>query len=171
MLLIDGLNLAYWIGAPPSLRVPLAAANAAVIAGWEPLVVLDASARWQLPEAEHDALEALLRLPVAHQVPSGTDADRLLLARAQQCAPQVRIASRDRFREHRRRHRGLLRRPGLVIGGAVEDGVLRLDADLPVADLAPDVDAALAVLQRLRIARRQAPSRGGSGSSLEVARM
>ncbi len=104
--LIDALNVAYWCGTPPSLRLPLALMHQLLSAGHEALMVFDASAPYQL---RHEAAlyAQLMQQPgFAMQVPSGRSADGELLRRAR--ASGACLISRDGYRDHRRRYRKLI---------------------------------------------------------------
>ena len=122
-ILLDAQNIAWWRGAPPSLRLPLALMAALLEAGDEVLAVFDASARHQLAP-ERETYEALLRHPRHFvEVPSGRRADGELLRRAR--AGGGLIVSRDRYRDHRRRYRKLIDDPARLLAGHVhEDRVL-----------------------------------------------
>ena len=144
--LLDALNIAWWCGAPPSLRLPLAAADALLAAGRTPRLVFDASAPYQLPEAEGPVYEAgLSRGSGVLQVPSGETADRFLLEAAK--AGGGCIVSRDRFRDHRRGYKSIVRNPLRRLDGFVSEDRLRLPVlELDVA-LPPTAEAAWRQLQ------------------------
>lgn len=138
--LLDALNIAWWCGAPPSLRLPLAIARGLIRAGKPPLLVFDASTRHQLPETEHAVLAGLLDRPqLALQVASGEHADGVLLAQAK--AVGGIVISRDRFRDHRRKYRAIVRNPERRIDGFVSDDVIRVPA-LSLAEPLPATAAA-----------------------------
>lgn len=149
-LFVDALNVAYWCGQPPSLRVPIALITGLLAAGHEAVLCFDASARYQLKDdAEH--YQRLIQLDgIAFEVPSGIPADRILLRQAN--ARGGIILSRDRFRDHRRRYRRLIDDPARVLAGQVRNDRLLLPAlalDLP---LPASTEQALACcLDQLRI--------------------
>ena len=136
---IDALNLAYWCGAPPSLRVPMAAMTGLLRAGLPTSMVFDASARYRLGD-EAALCARLLRYPEqVIEAPSGLPADRLMLRRATRLG--ARVLSRDRYRDHRRRHRRLIDDPARLIAGGVREDrlslpMLGLILDLPATALA-----------------------------------
>lgn len=125
LCLVDALNVAYWCGAAPSLRLPLSLALALRGGGWAVQLVFDASARHRLPTGEQAVYTALLAAPdVALEVPSGRSADGELLKRAR--ASGARIVSRDGFADHRRRYRKLIDDPSRCLGGAVRGDELEV---------------------------------------------
>lgn len=136
-LLIDGLNVAYWGGPPPTLRLPFSLFHALRQRGDSVLLVFDASTVHRCPAAEVAAyLQALVTLPDVVQVPSGQSADRWLLRRATQTGG--RIISRDHFADHRRRHRRLIDDPTRRLEGFVQGENLHLPA-LEVVVRAPEI--------------------------------
>lgn len=138
-VLIDGLNVAYWCGAPPSLRLPLSLLHALLNTDHTCLLCFDASTPYQLPAEERPIWQALIAHPaLAMQVPSGQSADDFLLRLARDCGG--RILSRDRFRDHRRKFRRLIADPTRRIDGAVEADTLRV----PALDLATPLSASAA---------------------------
>lgn len=133
--MLDGLNLAYWAGLPPSLRVPLGLLAALLERGDRPVAVFDASARHQLPPDEQRCYAALLQSPLAIQVPSGESADGHLLKLAVDAGACV--ISRDRFREFRRKYRAVTRNPDRRLDGIVRDDQIVV----PGADLVAGLPA------------------------------
>ena len=125
-VLIDGLNVAYWRGSPPSLRLPLAVADALRRRGHAVQLVFDASAPHRLPADERAAYTALLQSGLAIQTPNGVPADRQLLRLAR--AGGAAIISRDRFRDHRSRYRRLIDDPARLFDGYVDAGILKIAA-------------------------------------------
>lgn len=144
-VLIDALNLAYWCGPPPSLRLPLALMTQLLAEGAEALLVFDAGARHQLPhEAAHYA-ELMQHPHHCIEVSSGRTADGVLLRLAR--ANGAGIVSRDHYGDHRRRYRKLIDDPTRLLPGFVKDEQLHLpnlDLRLP---LPPSASAALLALQ------------------------
>jgi hypothetical protein len=137
-LLIDGLNVAYWGGPPPTLRLPFALFHALRQRGDSVLLVFDASTAHRCPAEEVEAYQqALAKLPDVVQVPSGQSADRWLLRRATQTGG--RIISRDHFGDHRRRHRRLIDDPARRVEGFVQGEILHLPA-LEVVVRAPVIE-------------------------------
>ena len=125
-LAIDALNLAYWAGQPPSLRVPLALAAALRRQGRAVTLFLDATVRHRFP---HEA-EVAAALDAGGEgvvvAASGVPADRLLLRHARD--RQGLVVSRDTFRDHRRRFRRLIDDPARRIAGHVGSDCLHLPA-------------------------------------------
>jgi hypothetical protein len=120
LLLIDALNVAYWRGAPPSLRLPLALAAGLHERGRPARMIFDASTPFRLPAHERVAFHRLLEQPaLAVAVASGVPADRQLLRLARRSG--AAIISRDRFREHRARYRRLIDDPARVLGGHIAE--------------------------------------------------
>lgn len=122
-ILIDALNLAYWCGRPPSLRIPVSLLTHLLSQGYAARLYFDASAGHQL-EHERDAYERLLLQPQWCVVaPSGRTADGVMLREAR--ASGACIVSRDGFRDYRRKYRKLIDDPARVLSGAVaQDRVL-----------------------------------------------
>jgi hypothetical protein len=132
---IDALNVAYWIGDPPSLRVPIALIRHLLAAGHHAVLYFDASARYRLRD-EGALYEALLK-DSQHcvEVPSGKPADRVLLRDA--AAKGACVVSRDKFRDHRRRRRKLIDDPARLISGTVSNNrvlVPALGLDVALAE-------------------------------------
>lgn len=125
-LLVDALNVAYWCGQPPSLRLPITLIAGLLAAGHEARLCFDASARHQLRDDAGHYLLLIGRDALAFEVPSGIPADRVLLRQA--TARNGIVVSRDRFRDHRRRHRRLIDDPARLIAGHVHDDRLLLPA-------------------------------------------
>lgn len=148
-VLIDGLNVAYWLGRPPSLRLPLAVAKALHRRGHAAQLVFDASAPYKLPPDERDAYAALLASGRAMETPSGVPADRQLLRLAR--AGGAAIISRDRFRNHRARYRRLIDDPERLFDGYVEAGTVKIPA---LGIDAPLVDARMECMRQHRGAER-----------------
>lgn len=97
-IVLDGSNLVRGVGARRGgfgallrLEEDLAAA------GWEVFVVVDASLRHRLDDADRERLEACLEDGWV-QVPKGHRADEVLLAEAQRL--DAWVVSADRFRDH-----------------------------------------------------------------------
>ena len=129
------MNLAYWAGLPPSLRVPLGLMAALLARGDRPFAVFDANARYQLPPDEQPCYAALLQGPWASEVPSGDSADGHLLKLAVDSGACV--ISRDRFREFRRKYRTVTRNPERKLDGTVHDDQIFV----PGAELAAELPA------------------------------
>lgn len=123
-ILIDALNLAYWCGDPPSLRLPLALLTRLLADGRHAQLVFDASARYRLGD-EARLYAQLLEYPAqVLEVPSGQPADRAILRHATRSGACV--VSRDKYRDHRRRYRRLIDDPARLLGGVVEDDRVQL---------------------------------------------
>ena len=121
-VLIDGLNVAYWLGRPPSIELPAALAEALRQRGHDVKMIFDASTPHRLPETEHGVYATLLQTGQALQTAKGIPADRQLLRLARRLGALV--VSRDSFRNHRSRYRRLIDEPGRLLGGFVENGTL-----------------------------------------------
>ncbi len=145
---IDGLNLAYWCGAPPTLRVPLAAWSAVLSRGATARLVFDASTPYQLPEAEQVVYAQMLADAPQQvlQVPGGESADGHLLALAKSSGGA--ILSRDRFREYRRGWRVVRRRR--YAGVVAQDQLLLPELELQAPLEASAHAAWLALRARLQ---------------------
>lgn len=123
---VDALNLGYWCGAPPSLRIPLTALQGLLVQGRPATLVFDASAVHQLPPTEREMYAALLAQPAwCIQVPSGSSADVYLLEAAK--ADGGVIVSRDRFRDHRRRFRSIVHAARRRLDGYVAQDQLHIE--------------------------------------------
>lgn len=145
-VLIDALNVAWWCGAPPSLRLPVALLTELRRRGHRAWLYFDASAPHQLAHerVDYDTLVALTDHVV--QVPSGTPADRVLLRHARDRAGL--IVSRDRFRDHRARFRRLIDDPARLLSGRVEADTLHIAGLELVAALPVSTRQALDELRR-----------------------
>lgn len=117
-ILIDALNLAWWCGDPPSLRLPLALMAGLLRRGDAAVLFFDASARHRVG-GESALYVQLLHYP-RHciEVRSGRRADGEMLRRAR--GRGGCIVSRDRFRDYRSRYRRLIDDPARVLEGFVE---------------------------------------------------
>lgn len=146
VFLIDALNVAYWCGAPPSLRLPLALLHQLLADGHSAELIFDASARYPLA-AERSIYQPLLQQR-AHciEVPSGRTADGVLLREARKRG--ACIISRDRFRDHRRRYRKLIDDDTRLLAGFVANDLLQVPALGLSAALATTAEAAWQLLQR-----------------------
>jgi len=146
---IDALNLAYWCGNPPTLRIPLTLMAGLLDRGHQALLYFDASAVHRLPQ------EAALYMRLRQhphdfiEVPARRTADGVMLRQAR--ASGACIVSRDRYRDYRRRYRKLIDDPARLLPGAVADErvlVPSLALDLPLIASADEawqrVEAALA---------------------------
>ncbi len=142
VLLIDALNVSYWCGSPPTLRLPLGLLIGALVAGHDAQLVFDASAPYRL-SADADAYRELLRYPSrVTVVASGRSADAVLLRQAR--SGGAIIISNDRYRDHRRRYRTLIDDAARLLTGRVQDDrievpTLALTVPLP-ASLQPSFD-------------------------------
>jgi hypothetical protein len=123
-LLIDGLNVAYWRGNPPSLALPLAVAAALFRHGHRVRLIFDASTPHRLPATQRENYARMLQSGQVEQTPSGVPADRHLLKLAR--AGGAAIISRDRFRDHRARYRKLIDDPGRLMDGYIEGDSVRI---------------------------------------------
>jgi hypothetical protein len=141
LICVDALNVAYWCGSPPDLRLPLTLMAALLDRGHRVQLYFDASAPHQLKDEDRLIYEQLLQQRASHviQVPSGRRADGVLLKHARSSGAS--IVSRDRFRDHRARFRKLIDDPARLFGGAVSQDVLHvpalgIEAALPVSSKA-----------------------------------
>lgn len=135
LLLIDALNVAYWCGNPPALRLPIALLAGARAAGHAAELIFDASAPHRMVDDAALLARLLPEVPAIMTVPSGQSADLWLLRRARDSGGAV--ISNDRFRDHRRRFRRLIDDParrlsGRVLDDRIEVPALGLQVPLPV---------------------------------------
>ncbi len=148
-LLLDGLNIAWWCGSPPSLRLPLSLWLGLSGQGRRATVVFDASTPYQLPAAERDIYAAWLADGTGIvQVASGQSADAWLLQAALQGGGAV--ISRDRFREYRRACRSVVRNPARRLDGFVAEDRIQVPALGQVVPLHPDAMQAWAQFRQHR---------------------
>lgn len=138
-LSLDALNIAYWCGNPPDLRLPIALLRGAIAAGHQAELIFDASTRYRLPD-DAALYAALLRdsPQIVIEVPSGRTADALLLRRAR--ATGGGLISNDRYRDHRRRYRKLIDDPARLLPGFVRNDrihipALALEVPLPASSM------------------------------------
>lgn len=151
-ILVDALNVAYWCGSPPSLRLPITLMAALLASGYQTLQYFDASARYQLRH-ESDLYLQLMQQPLYFtEVPSGRTADKAMLRHA--TSTGACIVSRDRYRDYRSRYRKLIDDSTRLISGTVSrDRLLipALDLDVP---LPASADAAWNLLEPLLAPQR-----------------
>ncbi|HSW14649.1 MAG TPA: hypothetical protein VLI06_17525, partial [Solimonas sp.] len=121
---IDALNLAYWCGEPPSLRMPMTAMAHLLAGGHQALLYFDASARYRLGDEAELYGQLIRHSRHCIEVPSGRAADSVMLRQA--TADGACILSRDKYRDHRRRYRRLIDDPLRLIPGEVEADRLRV---------------------------------------------
>lgn len=126
LLLIDGLNVAYWCGDPPTLRLPLALMSGLLERGFPARLYFDASAAYRLQDDAAIYAQLVQHELQAVQVPSGRRADGEMLKHAR--AQGGCIVSRDRFRDYRSRYRRLIDDPSRVLEGYVEADRIRVPA-------------------------------------------
>lgn len=142
---IDALNLAYWCGRKPSLRVPLAVAIHLLTRNRQAQLYFDASARRRLAD-ESELYSKLVQFPVCCVVvPKGIPADREILKQANR--HNALILSRDKFRDHRKRFRRLIDDPTRLVSGNVHNDRLLIPGlaiDIPLPT------SAQAALEELR---------------------
>lgn len=134
MIFIDGLNVAYWCGSPPQLRLPASLLLALVERGHPAHLYFDASARYRFAQ-DQAAYDQLIRYREhVTEVPSGRRADGVMLQKAR--SHGAVIISRDRFRDYRSRFRRLIDDPARLLDGSVAHEVMRvpsLDLHVPLA--------------------------------------
>jgi L-alanine-DL-glutamate epimerase-like enolase superfamily enzyme len=127
VVVIDAMNLAYWCGAPPSLRIALSVAAALRARGQTLRLFFDANAAYVFPEQERALYAGLLaQCDFVTQAPSGSDADPLLLRYARDCNGV--IISRDHYKDHRKRFRRLIKAPERRVQGFVQEDVVTIEA-------------------------------------------
>jgi len=134
-IVCDALNVAYWIGHPPDLRLPLALMAELLQRDRQVFLYFDASAPHKLTEVDRPVYTFLRAHRDVIEVPSGKPADRLMLKHARSIGAAV--VSRDKFRDQRRRFRRLVDDPSRLLSGAVSGNVLHvpgLDVSAPLAD-------------------------------------
>lgn len=135
-LVIDALNLAYWCGNPPSLRVPLTLMTHLLEQGQQAVLYFDASAQYKLGSEADLYAELVPHAGFVIEVPKGMPADRALLKQAN--AQGACVLSRDKYRDYRKRYRRLIDDPARLLSGAVVNGrllipALALDLDVPTS--------------------------------------
>lgn len=144
-ILIDALNVAYWCGDPPSLRLPMSLMVHLLAAGHPVLSYFDASARYRL-NGEAAVYQQLAQHSAWFiEAPAGRAADALMLRHARSSGAS--IVSRDRYRDHRRRYRKLIDDPSRLIAGTVENDRLLLPALALAAPLAASAEQAWELLE------------------------
>ena len=154
--LIDALNVAYWCGSPPSLRLPMTLMTELLLRRHAVQLVFDASARYRLKD-EVDLYEQLMLHPThCIEVPSGRSADEALLKQAR--ASGACIVSRDHYGDHRRRFRKLIDDPSRLLSGWVRDNhlqLLALSLDVALPSSAQEAWAQLQTLLQTRLATQR----------------
>lgn len=147
---IDALNLCWWCGKPPSLRIPFALMQHLLETRRTAVLYFDASAPHQL--REEAALYAALRQHPRFcvEAPSGIPADRLMLRHA--TTQRACVVSRDHYRDHRRRYRKLIDDPMRLISGHIEADALRLPSWGVAQPLSASAASAWDLLQPLLLA-------------------
>lgn len=134
---VDALNVAYWCGDPPSLRIPLSLMSGLLAGGYSVILFFDASARSRLAH-EEVVYAQLLQHPVFFiEAPVQKTADEVMLRHA--TATGACIVTKDLYRDHRKRYRKLIKAPGRLLAGLVQDDRVRIPAwalELPLASSA-----------------------------------
>lgn len=143
-VLIDALNVAYWCGNPPSLRMPMTLMTHLLAGGYQAILYFDASANYRLRD-EAGLYAQLMQHPGYFiEVPSGRSADKAMLRQA--TSSGACILSRDKYRDYRSRYRKLIDDPARLISGMVRDDRMLVPAlalDVPLAVSAQDAWAQL----------------------------
>jgi len=143
-VLIDALNVAYWCGNPPSLRMPMTLMTHLLAGGYQAILYFDASASHRLRD-EAGLYAQLMRHPGYFiEVPSGRSADKAMLRQA--TSSGACILSRDKYRDYRSRYRKLIDDPARLISGMVRDDRMLVPAlalDVPLAVSAQEAWAQL----------------------------
>lgn len=121
---IDALNLAYWRGQQPSLRVPLALLAQLLEQGREAVLYFDANARHRIGGEAREYLQLLEHSRFCVEAPSGKRADGLMLRAATACGGCV--VSRDKYRDYRKKYRRLIDDPARLLAGGVREDRLRV---------------------------------------------
>ena len=156
-ILIDALNVAYWCGSPPSLRIPIALMAALLADGQEAVLYLDASARYRLAH-EADVYGMLTAYPqYVIEVASGRPADQAMLRSA--TSSGACVVSRDLYRDHRKRYRKLIDDPARLLSGEVAENRVLVPALGVCVRLPATAMQAWGELEPL-LARFSAPSPG-----------
>lgn len=144
-IFIDALNLAYWCGAPPSLRAPVVLLTQLLARGDAATLYFDASARHRLRDEVGLYVRLLEHPDHVVEVPSGRSADRVMLRHA--TSSGACVVSRDKYRDHRRRFRKLIDDPTRLVSGAVADDFVLVPALALRAPLPASAQEALARLE------------------------
>lgn len=146
-VLIDALNVAYWCGNPPSLRMPMTLMIHLLADGHQATLYFDASASYRLRD-EAGLYARLMQHPRYFiEVPSGRSADKAMLRQA--TSSGACILSRDKYRDYRSRYRKLIDDPARLISGMVRDDRMLVPALALNVPLAASVQAAWAQLESL----------------------
>jgi len=125
-IIVDALNVAYWCGTPPQLRLPLTLLTALLEQEHRVTLFFDASAPYQLTESDRPLYGEVLSHPGVVAVPSGKRADGVMLKAARDSGGC--IVSRDRFRAERRRFRRIIDDPARILAGSVANDTLHVPA-------------------------------------------
>jgi hypothetical protein len=117
---VDGANVAYEETGPdggPRIANLVAMRTALIDAGYDPIIVVDASLRHEIDDPAQ--LEALLDDNRVRQAPAGTQADRFVLTIADE--HDARVVSNDLFEDHRKAHPDVEERrlPFMIVRGDV----------------------------------------------------
>ena len=120
-VIVDGANVAYGElshDGNPKVSNLVATVEALQGRGYEPIVIIDASLRYEVDDPEQ--LEGLLDDREYRQAPAGTDADYFILETADRL--EARVVSNDEFEAWADRHPwiGERRVPFMIIHGEVE---------------------------------------------------
>lgn len=157
LVFIDALNVAYWCGMPPSLRLPLVLMQRLLADGDDAALYFDASARHALRH-EADLYQQLLQYPQhCIEVPSGRTADGVMLRYAR--IRDACIVSRDRYRDYRSRFRKLIDDPTRLLPGYVADDQVQVPGLALTAPLAMTAELAW---QQLQPSLADAAANGGA---------
>jgi predicted thioredoxin/glutaredoxin len=120
LVVVDGSNVAHEeksVSGKPKVSNIVAVRRALEEQGFEPLVVIDASLKYDVDDP--DQIEALIEHQSIRQVPAGTDADYFIIQIAEQY--EASIVTNDQYREYRSRHPWIPERrmPYMIVKGEV----------------------------------------------------
>jgi predicted thioredoxin/glutaredoxin len=119
-VVVDGSNVAHEeksLSGKPKVSNIVAVRRTLEEQGFEPLVVIDASLKYDVDDP--DQIEALIEHRSIRQVPAGTDADYFIIQIAEQ--HDARIVTNDTYREYRSQHPWIAQRrlPYMIVKGEV----------------------------------------------------
>ncbi len=119
-IIVDGANVAYeemGEGGTPQLATLLAVRSQLQELGYDPVIVVDASLRHIIDDAEQ--YERLEDEGVIKQAPAGTEADYFIVRLAEEF--DARIVSNDQFEPYQDRFPGIAERrvPLMIVDGVV----------------------------------------------------
>lgn len=121
VIVVDGANIAYVERSQegkPKVSNLTAVAKALQEEGFEPVIIVDASLRYDVDDP--DQLEALIDAQRVRQAPSGTDADYFVLETAADY--DALVVTNDEYQAYRDRYSWIKDRrvPVMIVNGEVE---------------------------------------------------